>query len=388
MELRDTNIMYKITNYLLNYALHFLKRNDYGLIPEEFNTLRHKAAPCFIPLVKWSEPLVSYQDLYDTNKHTIIWNSTQTMRYAVGASLMSIRYMNYQDYENLQHSVIAKAFDKFQVGILDDLIDRGDYDYQESKKLYRHVISSMTTPNVDSIAFQKELNELLNPGQHGISDLITEITTSFSTFFFEAPRVDDVIGIIKELDERLIEGQALTVLQKRKYLDLEKIRTSSENFYAPENGLKWYDKLANHISGGIRYNLIDIAYCNDDFDITHINNILKTWYFFDINMVYMNNIIDIETDLENEIYNLSLVDIKDGDISFVDRNDFDITTNDYEKHMIRNAEIANRALSYIKYDEEHWKYYLFITMMIPLVMMTDWLGKKDDMIELFLNNIS
>jgi hypothetical protein len=296
--------------------------------------------------------------------------------------------MDYMDYENLQHAVIGKAFDKFQVGILDDLIDRGDYNYFEARDLYRHVISSMTTPNVDPLAFQKELNELLNPNQLGISDLITEITSSFSTFFFESPRVDEVIHIIKELDERLIEGQALTVLQKKKYLDLDKMRRSSENFYAPENSLRWYDKLANHISGGIRYNLIDIAYCNEEFDCKHIDNILKTWYFFDINMVYMNNIIDIEVDLENDIYNLSLIDMKDGDLSFIDRKDFDLTKSDYERHMIRNAEISKRALSYVKYDDEYWKYHLFITMMIPLVMMADWIGHKDDMIELFLNNVS
>jgi hypothetical protein len=380
--------MYKITDNLLSYAHHFLKNNDYGLTPEEFNNFRHEASACFIPLVKWSEPMISYQDLLDTNNNSTIWNSTQTMRFAVGASLMSLRYIKHFDYKNLQHAVIGKAFDKFQVGILDDLIDRGDYDYKEAKALYRHVISSMTTPNVDPIEFQNELNELLNPSQIGISDLITEITSSFSTFFFEAPRVNEVIPIIKELDERLIEGQALTVLQKKKYLDLEKMRRSSENFYAPENSLNWYDKLANHISGGIRYNLIDIAYCNDDFDRRYIDSILKTWYFFDINMVYMNNIIDIETDLKNEIYNLSLIDMKDGDFSFIDRNDFDLTRSDYERHMIRNAEISKRALSYVKYDDEHWKYHLFITMMIPLVMMTDWVGHKDDMIELFLKNVS
>lgn len=388
MELSESNIMFKIVDRLLNYGHHFLGRNDYGLTPEEFNTFRHDSAACFIPLIKWSKPLVSYQKVHDACTNQTIWTSTQTMRYAVGASLISLGYKKYLDFESLQNSIIAKAFDKYQVGILDDIIDRGNYDYQEAKDLYRHVISSMTTHDFDYMAFQEELNGLLNPSQLGISDIICSMASAFSTFFFEAPRAYEVLPIIKELDERIIEGQALTVLQKESYLDMGRLRSATERFYAPEAELRWYEKLANHISGGIRYNIIDIAYTNDEFDMKNVDNILKAWYFYDIIMVFLNNIVDLESDLKNGIYNLSLIDMKNGDISSVDRNNPQLTLDDYERHILRNAELARKAFKYVNGDEENRKFYLYITMMIPLIMMADWVGSRDEIIELFLTQVS
>jgi len=62
---------------------------------------------------------------------------------------------------------------------------------------------------------------------------------------------------------------------------------------------------------------------------------------------------------------------------------------DYEEHLARIAEFSRRALSIATEGEEDPQlFYPFITLMIPVVMMADWIGNRDDMIHRYLQLIA
>jgi hypothetical protein len=388
METVGSQRMFHVIDKIWNYAEGFITNNDFGLTPVELRSFKNEATVCFIPLVKSSESLISQELIYDKITNQKIWNSNQTLRFAVGASMISLGYRRFMDPESLRRSIIAKTLFKSQMGLLDDLIDNGNYNYSEAKELYRHVVGSMSSPDIDCLAFQEELNSVLNPNQLGVSNLVTSLTNGFNNLYLRAPMIGGVMPYMLTMDQKVIDGQALTVLQKEHYLDLKKMKNISNYFFAPEEDLKWHEKLAHYISGGTRYNLIDIAYTNGGFDLNKVDSLLMAWYFYDIVVVLLNNIVNIDHDLRNGIYNLSLIDMKDGDVSSLNKNDPGLTLADYERHILRNAEIAKRALAHVNGGEYNQKFYRLITLMIPIVMMSDWIGTKDDLIELFLTNVS
>lgn len=388
METVASQRMFHIIDRIWTYAEHAVSTIDFGLTMNDLNKFKREATACFIPLVKSSESLISQELIFDKITNQMIWNSTQTLRFAVGTSLISLGYRRYMEPEEMRRSIIAKTFLKSQMGILDDLIDKGNYDYQTARKLYNHVVSSMSSPDLDTIDFQEELNSIINPNQIGVSNLVTSITNGFNKLFSRAPQANSIMPLMKTIDNRVIEGQALTVLQKEHYLNLDKIREVSQKFYAPEEGLHWYEKLANYISGGTRYNIIDIAYTNGGFDVNKIDSILVPWYFYDIVVVLLNNVVNIESDLESGIYNLSLIDMKKDDILNMDKHNPDLTVEDYTLHIIRNAELTKKALQHISGGEEIQKFYRLITLMIPIVMMANWIDTRQEMIELFLTRVT
>ncbi len=388
METVGSQRMFNVIDNLWGYAERFIKANDFDLTTNEFRSFKRDAAACFIPLVKSSEPLISQELIYDRITNQKIWNSNQTLKFAVGASLISLGYRRYIDPASLRRSIITKNFINCQMGILDDIIDKGNYNYSEARQLYGHVVSSMNSPDLDCLEFQEELNRILNPNQLGISNLVTSITNGFNKLFLRAPMIGKIMTQMLRMDQRVIDGQALTVLQKDDYLDLKKLKRTSESFFAPEEDLKWHEKLANYISGGARHNLIDIAYTKGEYDLNKIDSLLVSWYFYDVVIALLKNVVNIEADLNNGIYNLSLLDMRNGDVSSMNKNDPELTLADYERHILRNAEIAKRALAHVNGDENDRKFYRLITLMIPIVMMSDWIGTRDELIELFLNNVS
>src|SRR3989304_4710827 len=61
------------------------------------------------------------------------WNYLQTLRFAAGSMMMTQKYRKFMSKENLRKAHLAKVLHKCQIGILDDLIDKGDYTYLEAK---------------------------------------------------------------------------------------------------------------------------------------------------------------------------------------------------------------------------------------------------------------
>ena len=320
------------------------------------------------------------------------WNYTQTLRFAAGATMISQRYQRFMSAENLRRSMLAKILYKCQTGILDDLVDTHRYSYIEAKDLYHHVLSSMTDPDFEMNAFKQKLISMMKQEQLGLFDLVTDITASFNEMFVESPHGHELFYQMDVLDERVTLGQALTMFQKESSLDTDKIRRIASRFYAPSDDLEWYDRVANYVSGGTRYNLIDISFCERHLDLSHINMLLEGWYYYDVVIVYLNNIVHIYQDLKEGIANLSLISLREEevcDLKTLGGYNPRLTMNDYSNHIRRLAGYASRALEIVTSGyEDETLYYPFITVMMPVVMMADWIGKQDSFIGLYLDELS
>ncbi len=320
------------------------------------------------------------------------WNYTQTLRFAAGATMISQRYQRFMSAENLRRSMVAKILYKCQTGILDDLVDTHRYSYIEAKDLYHHVLSSMTDPDFEMNAFKQKLISMMKQEQLGLFDLVTDITASFNEMFVESPHGHELFYQMDVLDERVTLGQALTMFQKEGSLDTNKIRRIASRFYAPSDDLEWYDRVANYVSGGTRYNLIDISFCERHLDLSHINTLLEGWYYYDVVIVYLNNIVHIYQDLKEGIANLSLISLREDEVcnlKTLGGYNPRLTMNDYSSHIRRLAGYASKALEIVTHGyEDETLYYPFITVMMPVVMMADWIGKQDSFIGLYLDELS
>ncbi|MFQ6128826.1 MAG: hypothetical protein ACE5QW_08005 [Thermoplasmata archaeon] len=320
------------------------------------------------------------------------WNYIQTLRFAAGATMITQKYLKCMSKENLRKSMIAKILYKCQTGIMDDLIDIGRYSYIEAKDLYHHVLSSMTSPDFELNAFKKKLITMMKQEQLSLFDIMTEITASFNKIFMESPHGHEFFYQMEVLDERVILGQALTMFQKEPSFDINKIKKIASRFYAPSQDLKWYDRMANYVSGGTRYNLIDMSFCDKSLDFGPTDTFLEGWYYYDVVIVYLNNIVHIYQDLRGGIANLSLTSIREKDISSLSTlkgYNPRLTINDYTNHLCKLARLASRALKILTNDyADETLYYPFITVMMPIVMMADWIGKQDSFIDLYLRELS
>lgn len=320
------------------------------------------------------------------------WNWAQTLRYAAGATMISQKYAKYMSQENLRRALLAKVLYKCQTGILDDLVDKGRYTYMEARGIYHHVLASMTDLDFDQNAFKKKLIPVMNQNQIHIFDLISTISSSFNRLFVESPHGVDLFYHMEVLDERVILGQALTMFQKENSLNVSKIRSIAKNFYAPAEDVKWHERLAAYVSGGTRYNLIDMSFADKKFEIEELRHFLEGWFYYDIAVVYLNNIVNIHQDLRSGIANLSLIAMREDEICSVRKlENFNpiLTIEDYKNHIARIAQLAGRAIVEVTKDfTDSENYYPFITIMMPVVMMAEWIGKRDDLICAYLEELS
>src|SRR5436853_7886137 len=94
--------------------------------------------------------------------------------------MMSEQYSTHMPPENLQRSMTAKIFRECVIGILDDLIDKGNYSYLEAKDLHHMVLSSMLDPELESTASMRRLMNMLRQEQMPLFDLIINVVRGFN----------------------------------------------------------------------------------------------------------------------------------------------------------------------------------------------------------------
>jgi hypothetical protein len=326
------------------------------------------------------------------DESTDIWNWSQTLRYAAGATMISQKYAKHMSKENLRKAILAKVLYKCQTGILDDLVDKGSYSYMDAKDIYHHVLASMTDLDFDMNAFKKRLVPKMNQGQIHLFELIATISSSFNRLYVESPNGVDLFYQMEVLDERVILGQALTMFQKDQSFNINKIKRIAQKFYAPSDDVRWHERLSAYVSGGTRYNLIDMSFTDKRFDLEDLEHFLEGWYYYDIIVVYLNNIVNVHQDLKEGIANLSLIAMREDDLCSARRlTNYNpmLTIDDYKGHIARIAQMSSRAIAAVTKDfEDPENYYPFITVMMPVVMMAEWIGKRDDLICTYLEELS
>jgi hypothetical protein len=321
-----------------------------------------------------------------------VWNYLQTLRFAAGATMMTEQYAPHMTTDNLHRAMTAKIFRECAIGILDDLIDRGHYSYLEAKDLHHMVLSSMLDPELDSTTFMKRLVTMLRQEQVPLFDLIHNIVRGFNLLWNRSPHGHDYFYQMEVMDERVALGQALTMFQKEPNLSIGRMEKIAEGFYAPDDSMPWWEKLSGHVSAASRHNLIDMAFTDRAYDLRRMKNFLAGWYYYDAAVILMDHVVSVHQDLRNGIANLSLIAMREkelSDLPSLKGYNPHLTIEDYDIHLHRIAELSSKAIRLATSDvQDESLVYPFMTIMMPVVMMADWIGNRDDMIHTFLEAIA
>ena len=362
-------------------------RNHITRVVEDLRRMRDASEA---RVVRLRPPWVAKDAVWDETDEP--WNYGQTLRFAAGATMVTERYRDRMTRENLRSAVTAKILHKCQAGILDDLVDRGLYTFIEAKDLYNHCFASMIDPGFEINTFRKELAMMLKQEQLGMFDLITNITAAFNELFQESPNGPDLFYEMERVDERVILGQALTMFQKHPTFDLQKLKRITSGFWAPDPDLRWHERLSSYVSGATYYNLIDMCFLTNPVSASELDTTVRSWYYFDLVIAHLNHFVGLHTDLKAGMANLALISMREPELlGLVNLPGYspNLTIQDYEVQFRRTAEFLSRAISAAAgglNDDDY--YYPFITIMIPVVMMGDWIGTRDDMIHAFLREVA
>src|SRR5438094_4296641 len=181
-------------------------------------------------------------------------------------------------------------------------------------------------------------------------------------------------------------------VQKEPNISIPKMEKIMENFYAPDDTMYWWEKLGGHVSAASRHNLIDMAFTNQPYDIKHMKSFLAGWYYYDAAVILMDHVVSIHQDLRNGIANLSLIAMREKelrDLTSLKNYNPHLTIDDYDGHLRRIADLTSKAIRLATTDvHDDTLVYPFMTIMMPVVMMADWIGNRDDMIHTFLEAIA
>ena len=321
-----------------------------------------------------------------------VWNYLQTLRFAAGATMMTEQYSAHMPRENVSKTITAKVYRECVIGILDDLIDKGAYSYLEAKDLHHMVLSSMFDPDFDSTSFMKRLVTMLRQDQIPLFDLINNITRGFNILWNHSPHGADYFYQMEVMNERVALSQALTMFQKEPNFSVGRMEKISESFYAPDDAMNWWEKLGGHVSVASGHNLIDMAFTDQVYDLRKMKNFLSGWYYYDAAVILMDHVSSIHQDLRNGIANLSLIAMREKelrDLTSLKNYNPHLTIEDYDAHLRRIADLTSKGIRLATTDvHDENLVYPFMTIMMPVVMMADWIGNRDDMIHTFLEAIA
>ncbi|HYY48267.1 MAG TPA: hypothetical protein VFA17_06240 [Thermoplasmata archaeon] len=394
----DLDLLSRTVLRLGGYAEGLFDFHDFGFDKESLREhitnvhltlkrLRESASTTGVPLRPPNIPAGAF--LEDQGE---VWNYLQTLRFAAGATMMSEQYLPYMNPENVSRAMTAKIFRECAIGILDDLIDKGAYSYSEAKDLHHMVLSSMIDPDLDTTSFMKRLVTMLRRDQVPLFDLINNIVRGFNVLWNGSPHGHDYFYQMETMDERVALGQALSMFEKEPNFSIERMEKITENFYAPDDSMAWWEKLGGHTSAASRHNLIDMAFTDRVYDLRKMKNFLAGWYYYDAAVILMDHVVSVHQDLRNGIANLSLIAMRDKELrglSTLKGYNPHLTVEDYNAHLHRIAELSSTALRLATTDvHDESLTYPFMTIMMPVVMMADWIGNRDDMIHTFLEAIA
>ena len=320
------------------------------------------------------------------------WNYGQSLRFAAGASMITERYRERMTPENRRRAFIAKILHECQAGILDDLVDKGHYTFIEAKDLYHHCFASMIDPGFDINTFRKELALILKQEQLSMFDLMTNITAAFNKLYVASPNGQDLFYELERVNERVILGQALTMFQKQPTLDIPKLKRISSGFTAPDQDIAWHERLANYVSHATNHSMIDMCFLSEPVGQREIHSTTRAWFYYDVVIVHLNNIVGVHKDLRSGLVNLALISMREQEVlglSNLQGYNPNLTIRDYEEQFARTAEFSRRGIKAATKDlSDRDMFYPFITIMIPVVMMADWIGNRDNMIHEFLRAVA
>src|SRR2546426_209246 len=321
-----------------------------------------------------------------------LWDHEQSVRYAAGAAMITARFRGAMSPANIARAAAAKALHEFQADLLDDIIDGGAYTFEEARSLYRMCLAPMTeADHFDPDELRMELRRRIQAHQQGTVDLLTSLTARLHDLLRHAPNWDAFRSEIRRENERLATGQALTVFQKRESRSIRIIRGWASRFPAPHPDLAWQERFARSVAHGSGLCLIDLCFAEERLTPSELRSHLNAWYYFDVLMTLVNNVLDIPDDAEEGLTNIALMAMRGAEVldPTADPNAIRPTMRDYEPLLKRMAELSGRAItSAHEALDDPDSFYPFVAFMMPVVMLTEPDGSGDDLLHAYLRALA
>jgi hypothetical protein len=320
------------------------------------------------------------------------WNSKKNLRYASGAILLAERFRADIAPENRIRSFAAKLLYECILDTLDDVIDTESYCFADALDLMRHCIAPITEHAFDPSGFREELRARLAPEQRHLSDLMTAMVEGLQRLLRCSPHGADLANAIEGFHEKWLCGQAYTMYQKDPTVDIRAFVTACERFPGPDADLTGIERLSGWISHTAAVTLLDLCFARELPSPAAMEEHMAAWFYFDATITLLSNVADLPKDLENGIANIFLI-AQGGDavreLRSVRGFRPALTMADYETFFARAAEFSRRALAHgaASYDDPN-QFYPFIALMVPVVMMTNESGVREDLLHAYLRSLS
>src|SRR5438094_5205595 len=315
-----------------------------------------------------------------------LWDHEQSVRYAAGAAMITARFRGAMSSANVARAAAAKALHEFQADLLDDIIDGGAYTFEEARALYRMCLAPMTEARFDPNELQSELGRRIQTHQQGTVDHLTSLNAGLHDRSRHAPSWAAFRSEIRRENERLATGQALTIFQKRESRSIRIIRGWASRFPAPHPDLRWQERFARSVAHGSGLCLIDLCFAEERLTPSELRAHLNAWYYFDVLMTLVNNVLDIPDDAEEGLTNIALMSMRGAEVldPTVDPKAIRPTMRDYEPLLKRMAELSGRAItSAHEALDDPDTFYPFVAFMMPVVMLTEPDGSGEDLLHAY-----
>ncbi len=320
-----------------------------------------------------------------------LWDHEQSVRYAAGAAMITARFRGAMSPPNAARVAAAKALHEFQADLLDDIIDGGGYTFEEARALYRICLAPMTEAGFDPNELHTELRRRIQAHQQGTVGLLTSLTARLHDLLREAPNRAAFRSEIRRENERLATGQALTVFQKRESRSIRMIRGCASRFPAPHPDLSWQERFARSVAHGTGLCLIDLCFAQGPLTPSELRAHLNAWYYFDVLMTLVNNVLDITDDADEGLTNIALMAMRGAEVldPTLDPRAMRPTMRDYEPLLRRMAELSGRAItSAHEALDDPDGFYPFVAFMMPVVMLTEPDGNGEDLLHAYLRALA
>jgi len=319
------------------------------------------------------------------------WNGMQDLRFAVGASLLIKNYRKGMSSEAVEQALTAKIAHMCLMGILDDVIDRSDWSYLDAKELYDVVLPATLDADFDPSRYARRVATILR-AQPDLVGPVVALTERISSLWNASPYGRDYTSSMDLLNNRLADGQAVSVFQKTRSFRPRQLERIAASFSSPTNRLRWWERLAAHVSVVTRYNLIDFAFSQLRPDRRAISRFMAGWYYLDAASTLLHHVPNVYPSLRNGISNLSLFGMRETelhDLSSLEGYNPDLTLGEYESHLRDIARLAASGLDILagEFDLDAGHHAL-IGVMMPVVLLADWIGTQDRLLDIYFREVA
>lgn len=303
-----------------------------------------------------------------------------------GVAMIAERFRRHTPSEDRDRAFAAEVLFERQQDILDDLVDHGDYTFEQARDLYRHCVPATTEPDFRAEEFRRGLLAVLRPRDHHLAGVLAAMTGALNGLLRASPNGRRVLPRLEWANAGLILGQSATVFQREPTLDLRRLKEVCSRFWAPDPGLTWHERLAVQIAWGLSLSLIDLCFADEPMNDDDLDAHGRAWGYLDAVVTRLEHVANIGKDLRGGIANVALLSMRESEaLGRASLRGWSpaLTASEYDTQFARTAELCRRGVACAE-REGDGMFFPFLSLMIAVAMI----GRNVGLIQPCLRHLS